>query len=260
MNGRSRRRICEALLSWSGASLLVAAWLAGTSLGWIDPFILPSPGKIATGLWKFVTEGHGHHSFLAHVSASLWRTTAGFTIGLVLGIPLGLLMGYFASVNAVLAPLFAFIRPIPVIAFIPLVILYFGIGEVSKILLISATAFWYIVLNTANGVRSVPQNLIQAAENLGLSRRQLFTSVILPGSMPFIMVGVKTTVALSWAVVVAAELIAAQQGLGHVIIDAGTFFNIPLVYIGIGLIGLIGLMLERIVTAVERRVLHWQGR
>jgi NitT/TauT family transport system permease protein len=260
MRRRAARRFGEALLSWTAPAILLGAWFLGTHFGWIDPFILPSPVVIGKGLWTFITKGHEHHSFLAHVLASLFRTSTGFLVGLVLGVPVGLMMGYFPAVNALLAPLFAFIRPIPVIAFIPLVILYFGIGELSKILLISATAFWYIVLNTANGVRSVPTTLIQAAENLGLTRRQLFRSVILPGSMPFIMVGIKTTVALSWAVVVAAELIAAQQGLGHVIMDAGTFFNIPLVYIGIGLIGLIGLALERIVTAVERRVLHWQGR
>jgi ABC-type nitrate/sulfonate/bicarbonate transport system permease component len=260
VSARGRRRVREALLSWSGVSVLVLAWALGTHLGWIDPFVLPPPRVLAQGLWTFVTRGHEHHSFAAHVLASLFRTSTGFTIGLVCGVPVGLLMGYFPTVNAVLSPLFAFIRPIPVIAFIPLVILYFGIGELSKVMLISATSFWYIVLNTANGVRSVPHHLIQAAENLGLNRRQMFASVILPGSMPFVMVGVKTTVALSWAVVVAAELIAAQQGLGHVIMDAGTFFNIPLVYVGIGLIGLIGLVLERIVTAVERRVLHWQGR
>jgi NitT/TauT family transport system permease protein len=257
---RARRWLDDALLGWGAVAVLVLAWVVSTHFGWIDPFVLPSPRVIGKTLWTFMTQGHGHYSFLTHVAASLFRTSTGFAIGLLLGVPVGLVMGHVPAVNAVLAPLFAFIRPIPVIAFIPLVILYFGIGERSKIMLISATSFWYIVLNTANGVRSVPATLIQAAENLGLTRRQLFVSVILPGSMPFIMVGVKTTVALSWAVVVAAELIAAQQGLGHVIMDAGTFFNIPLVYIGIGLIGLIGLMLERIVTAVERRVLHWQGR
>lgn len=118
------------------------------------------------------------------------------------------------------------------------------------------------VIDCTSGGIGAPALLKVAAhaKNLGLTQRQLFMSVILPGSMPFIMVGIKTTVALSWAVVVAAELIAAQQGLGHLIMDAATFFNIPLVYIGIGLIGLIGLTLERIVTAIERRVLHWQGQ
>jgi NitT/TauT family transport system permease protein len=106
----------------------------------------------------------------------------------------------------------------------------------------------------------VPALFVQAAENLGLSRGQLFRHVMLPASMPFIMVGLKTAAALSWAVVVAAELIAAQRGLGHVIMDAGTFFNIPMVYIGIGLIGIIGLGLERALTYMETRLLHWQGK
>ena len=233
------RRPSDRVLSWSSPFVLLLAWVGGTQLGWIDPFVLPSPGQLGASLWKFMRHGYENHSFSSHVLASLFRTSTGFVIGILAGVPVGLLMGYFPSVNAVLSPLFAFIRPIPVIAFIPLVILYFGIGEFSKILLISVTAFWYIVLNTANGVRSVPALFVQAAENLGLSRAQLFRHVMLPAAMPFIMVGLKTAAALSWAVVVAAELIAAQRGLGHVIMDAGTFFNIPMVYIGIGLIGII---------------------
>jgi NitT/TauT family transport system permease protein len=247
-------------LGWSALLTLLSVWVVGTYLGWIDPFVLPSPRQLGSSFWKFVTQGYENHSFLSHLGASLFRTTVGFAIGALAGVPVGLLMGYFPSINAVLSPLFAFIRPIPVIAFIPLVILYFGIGEFSKILLISVTAFWYVVLNTANGVRSVPVLLLQAAENLGLNRRQLFVSVMLPASMPFIMVGLKTAVALSWAVVVAAELIAAQRGLGHVIMDAGMFFNIPMVYVGIGLIGVIGLGLERLLGTLERRLLHWQGK
>ena len=254
------RRPSDRVLSWSSVGVLLLVWAVGTQLGWIDAFVLPSPRELGATLWKFVTTGYENHSFVSHVLASLFRTSTGFVIGVLAGIPVGLLMGYFPAVDAVLSPLFAFIRPIPVIAFIPLVILYFGIGEFSKVLLISVTAFWYVVLNTANGVRSVPALFIQAAENLGLSRRQLFRHVMLPAAMPFIIVGLKTAAALSWAVVVAAELIAARTGLGHVIMDAGTFFNIPMVYIGIGLIGLIGLGLERALTYMEMRLLHWQGK
>ena len=146
------------------------------------------------------------------------------------------------------------------IAFIPLVILYFGIGEFPKILLIGAAAFWYVVLNTSNGVRSVPVDLVRAALNLGVRRDQLFFRVIFPAALPHVMTGIKTATALSWAIVVAAELVAAQEGLGYLIMDAATFFRVPYVYLGIIIIGVIGLLLEVVTVAIENRVLHWRGR
>jgi NitT/TauT family transport system permease protein len=238
----------------------VAAWAVTTSLEWIDPLVLPAPLPVLKNLWHLVTVGYAEKTFWDHIGMSLFRTTTGFLSGLILGIPTGLLMGYSATAYAILSPVFGFIRPIPPIAFIPLVILYFGIGEFSKIVLIGAAAFWYTVLNSCSGVRSVPQDLIRAALNLGVNKRQLFLHVMVPASTPYIFTGIKTAVALSWAIVVAAELVAAQEGIGYIIMDAATFFNIPFVYIGIGIIGLIGLGLEMSVVKVEKRVLHWLGK
>ena len=144
-------------------------------------------------------------------------------------------------ISSALAPFFSFIRPIPPIAYIPLVILWFGIGEFSKIVLIFLASFLYVALNTAAGVRAVPQDLIRVARTLGTSNFRLFYAVILPEALPYVMLGLKVALALSWAVVVAAELVAAQAGLGYLIMDAGTFFRIPDLYVGIVLIGLIGL-------------------
>jgi NitT/TauT family transport system permease protein len=151
------------------------------------------------------------------------------------------------------------LRPMPAIAFIPLVILWFGIGEFSKVLLIFFTSFLYITLNAAAGVKGVGVDLIRAARSLGVGERQLFFYVILPGAMPHIFTGLKVGAAVSWAVVVAAELVAAQRGLGYMIMDGATFFRIPEVYVGILLIGAIGFGIERALAAVERRLLHWAG-
>jgi NitT/TauT family transport system permease protein len=121
-------------------------------------------------------------------------------------------------------------------------------------------ALWYVVLNASAGVRAVPQDLLRAAQNLGLTRAQIFRHVIFWAALPNIMTGVKTATAISWAIVVAAELIAAQAGLGFMVMDAATFFRVPDVYIGIIIIGLIGLTLEAITRALEVSLLHWQGR
>jgi NitT/TauT family transport system permease protein len=169
-------------------------------------------------------------------------------------------MGMNRYVRFALNPLFSILRPIPTIAFIPLAILWFGIGETSKILMIFGSAFLYIVLNTYTGVIQIPIGYKRVAQNLGARPAQMFWRVILPGAAPSIMTGVKVGLAISWSVVVAAELIAAQQGLGYMIMDAATFFRIPVVYIGVLLIGVVGFLLEGALSIVEHKFVHWTGR
>jgi NitT/TauT family transport system permease protein len=239
---------------------LFALWWAATSYAWVDTAVLPSPGTMYDTAASFFSGGYAGKSALEHLVASVLRTFTGLFGGIVLGVPIGLLIGYYRAADAVLGPIFSFIRPVPPIAFIPLAILYFGIGELPKVLLIGAAAFWYVVLNTSNGVRSVPVDLIRAALNLGVRPHQLMFRVVLPASLPHIMTGVKTATALSWAIVVAAELVAAQMGLGYLIMDAATFFRVPYVYLGIIIIGIIGLALEFLTNIVESRWLHWRGR
>ena len=249
-----------AWLSWVTWLVVIALWAVVTQTGLVDPAVLPSPGTMVETVRQFLVDGYAGKPASEHVLASIYRTFAGLIAGIVLGVPVGLVIGYWRTANAMLGPLFSFIRPVPPIAFIPLVILYFGIGEFPKVLLIGMAAFWYIVLNTSNGVRSVPADLIRASCNLGVKPHQLVMRVILPAALPHVMTGVKTATALSWAIVVAAELVAAQVGLGYMIMDASTFFRIPFVYLGIAIVGLIGLLLEVLTGRLEARLLHWLGR
>jgi NitT/TauT family transport system permease protein len=248
------------LVSVCAVLLMFAAWAAATNLLALPPNTLPSPQVMAEAVQRMLDEGYSGRTLWQHIGASLLRTLIGLFAGIAAGVPIGLAMGYSRFVNASLMPGFGFIRPIPPIAFIPLVILWFGIGEFSKILLIFVASFNYTVLASAAGMRAVPEQLVRAGRNLGLTQWQLFTSVMLPAAMPQIFTGIKISTAVSWAVVVAAELIAAQAGLGYIISDAGTFFRTPEVLIGVFIIGVIGLLFELIIAAIERRVLHWQSK
>jgi len=239
---------------------IITAWMIVTTVFRVSPLILPSPKAMRDELAALLAVGYAGKPLYVHIAASVFRSLTGLLAGIVLAIPIGLAMGYHRTVSAALTPVFGFFRPIPPIAFIPLMILWFGIGELSKILLIFAASFNYTVLNSAAGMRAVPEQLIRKGRNLGLTRRQLFTSVMLPAAMPHIFTGIKTSTAVSWAIVVAAELIAAQEGLGFIIQDAGTFFRITDVFFGILIIGLIGVSLELVISLVERRTLHWQGK
>lgn len=235
-------------------------WLFVTESKLVASNVLPSPLVILNELIRLSEVGYAGTPLYQHLGASLVRTFVGFSIGAVLAIPVGLAIGYNDLLYAIVSPFLAMLRPIPVIAYIPLVILWFGIGEFPKILLISITAFLYVSINAAAGVKSVSVDLIRAAQSLGVNQRQMFLRVVLPASLPYIFAGLRIGAAVSWAVVVAAELVAAQRGLGYVIMDAATFFRIPAVYVGVLLIGLIGFIIDRMINVAERRLIHWQSR
>ena len=245
---------CVSLAAW------ILLWSAVTAFDLVDTKFLTSPWMIVQEFWRLLDGGYAGSTLYTHFLASLYRTLFGFSLAIVAAVPMGLVMGMNRFAYMVFNPVFALLRPIPTIAFIPLVILWFGIGETSKILVIFGSAFLFIVLSTYQGVLQIPAGYRRVAENLGASSRQMFWCVILPGAAPSIMTGIKIGLAISWAVVVAAELIAAQEGLGYLIMDAATFFRIPVVYIGVLLIGIVGFALEATLAYVEQRVVHWRGR
>jgi len=195
-----------------------------------------------------------------HIAASLIRTLIGFFAAAIVGIPFGLLIGRVRILEAAFVPWFAFLRPIPAIAFVPLVILWFGIGEFSKISVIFFSSFLYITVSTIAGVKSVPLQILRAGYSLGASDRKSFLYVVLPAALPQIMVGLRLGSAISWTLVVAAELVAAQRGLGYMIMDASTFFRVKDVYVGLIVIGIIGFLLESSIAFVEGRLVHWRGK
>jgi NitT/TauT family transport system permease protein len=257
---RANRDIAYLMLSALSVATILAVWFAITNLGLVGAKVLPTPQAIFVEFRNLLATGYTGKPLWAHVEASLLRTVIGLAASLLIGIPVGLLIGSSPVLAALFNPIFSFLRPVPAIAFIPLIILYFGIGEFSKVVIIFVSATLYVILNASAGVKSVPNDLLRAGLNMGLSRRQLFLYVILPAAAPSVMTGIKTATAISWALVVAAELIAAQVGLGYMIMDAATFYRIPDVYIAIIIIGVIGLALELLETLLENRFIHWQGR
>ncbi len=250
-------------LHWVSAGsviVILLAWITISHLNMIREEALPRPETLVRDFLKMIDEGYGGKPLLQHIAMSMMRALSGFVGAVVLGVPMGLLIGRHPVLGATVAPIIGFFRPIPPIAFITLFIFYFGIGELPKIALIFMAAFWYVILNCADGVRSVPELLIRAGRNIGLNPRQLFVRVIVPAAMPQIMTAIRAASAISWTLVVASELIAAPAGLGFIILDSAMFFNIPATFFGIILIGLIGLLLELALSLVQQRVLHWQGR
>jgi len=248
------------VISFMSVLVVVLLWALATELGFVSRAKIPSPTDLASEFWHLLQVGYSGSPMWKHVGASLGRTLLGLVCAILVGTPIGLLIGHSRALSAVLEPFFSMLRPMPAIAFIPLVILYFGIGEFSKIVLIFFTSMLHMILHASAGVRAVPNELLRVAYNYELNGRELFLRVILPGAMPHVMTGIRTTTAISWALVVAAELVGAQQGLGYIVMDAATFFRLPDIYIGIILIGLIGWAIEIGEKRLESRLLHWRGR
>ena len=250
------------LVAWSAGTVVTLAvlWFAITAAKVVGRAYLATPRGVWNELVGLLENGYKGKTLWAHIFTSLGRTLSGFALGVLLGVPLGLLSGYSKVIGAIMAPVMGFVRPIPPIAFIPMAVLYFGLGETGKVVLILFTAFNYAFVNAHAGASTVPIAYYRAAESIGLTPTQIFFRVVLPAAVPQIFTGMKVAMALSWAVVVAAELVGAQAGLGFMISDAAQLFRIPVVFIGIALIGAIGLGLNVLLSAGEQRLVHWRGR
>ena len=258
--GGAKRRIPNIAYSIGAIVLLFVVWFAVSHSSLVKPGYIPTPEELGKTLFELVRDGYQGKPLYEHIGISLFRTLTGFLLGVVAGVPIGLLSGYSRRAGAMISPIMAVIRPIPPIAFIPMAVLYFGLGELGKIVLIFFVSFNYVQANAQAGAANFPIAYRRAAESLGLTRMQTFTRIVMPGALLQIFTGLKVALALSWAVVVAAELVGAQSGLGFMISDAALLFRIPVVYIGVALIGAIGLLLNFTLNFVEGRIVHWKGR
>ncbi len=257
------RVLSERGLRWisvAAVSGVLAIWLAASLAGVLDPNRVPPVQALWQALAELLTRGYSGNPFWIQILASVGRALAGFALAVAVGIPVGVGLGTSRVFEAAVSPFLTFMRPIPPIALVPLFTFYFGIGETAKVALIFLTSFLYLTVSAASGVKSVPHDLILASRSLGLTSRQIFFSVVIPAAAGPILTGMRISMTLAWTLVVAAELIAAQVGLGFMIMDATTFYRIPIVFIGIITIGLVGLVLESALLLLERRVLHWRGR
>lgn len=233
---------------------LIAAWWATVAA--TGSLIFPTPWEVVAGAAELVRDG----SLWEHIGASLGRVGAGFGLAVLVGVPLGLWMGRVRAAHDTLNPLFQMLRPISPIAWIPIAILWFGVGNASPVYLIFISSVFPLVLQTVAGVHGIERRYLRAAENFGVSRRVLFTRVIVPGALPQIIVGMRVGLGVAWLVVVAAEMIALHSGLGYLIIDSRNAGNrYDLVIAGMIIIGLIGLVLDGLTQRLEgMKIVRWR--
>ena len=249
-----RRRRFAVPLALNAASILlgVGLWWALSALG----IKIPAPPEVAGRAGELIADG----TLLQDTAASLVRVLAGFALGTTLAIAVGFLMGWYGLVRSLTEPWVQFFRTIPPLAIIPLAIVLMGIGEVPKIFVIFLAAFLACVISTLQGVVTVDRTLINAARVLGAGDATIFRRVVVPASSPFILVGMRVGLGSAWATLVAAELIAAQEGLGYRMQNAQLYYDLPTIFVSLITIGILGLVMDRLLLLAERKLTGWQER
>jgi NitT/TauT family transport system permease protein len=248
------RHLNASLPSIAVIAVLIAAWWAAVIA--THSLIFPTPWAVVAGTWELIYNG----TLWQHIAASLTRVAIGFGLAVCIAVPLGLWMGWVRGAYRTLNPLFQILRPISPIAWIPIAILWFGIGNVSPVYLIFISSVFPMVVQTTVGVHTIEKRYLRAAENFGVARRTLFTRVVIPAVLPQIVVGMRIGLGVAWLVVVAAEMIALHSGLGYMIMDSRNAGNrYDLVVAGMIIIGLIGLSLDGLMRLLEgNRWVRWR--
>jgi taurine transport system permease protein len=247
------RHVLLAINLGAVASVLGLWWLA-TALEWVAPIFLPSPGDVLHAARRLVVSGE----LFVDIAVSARRVFLGFALAAIVAVPLGVAMAVWRPAKAVLDPFVSLLRPLPSITWIPLSILWLGIGEMQKVAIVFMGSWIYILLYTYESTRRVDPVLLRAARNLGASDLAVMREVILPGALPGILAGLKVTLAISWSCVLTAEMIAAQNGLGALIWQAKDWGNLPLVLVGMLCISLTVLVADWLALRLEWAVLPWE--
>lgn len=270
INDKPRQRSLKLKLRWpfsrhltlslTTLAVLLAIWWAVTAAQLINPLFLPAPGQVLQKLLTIASaQGFMDATLWQHLAASLGRIVIALLAATIVGIPVGIAMGLSPTVRGILDPLIELYRPVPPLAYLPLMVIWFGIGETSKILLIYLAIFAPVAMSALAGVKSAQQVRIRAAQSLGANRAQVLWLVILPGALPEILTGLRIGLGVGWSALVAAELIAATRGLGFMVQSAGEFLATDVVLAGIAVIAIIAFGLELGLRALQRRLTPWHG-
>ena len=255
-----RRSLSTRWISLLTLVALLAIWWAVTASGVIEPLFLPPPSAVLQKAWLLATTGYMDSTLWQHLAASLSRIGLGLGFAVLTAVPVGIAIGANRVARGILDPLIEFYRPIPPLAYLPLIVIWCGIGELSKVLLIYLAIFAPIAIATATGVRTVDPAKLRAAQSLGAPRAQLIRHVILPSALPDILTGVRIGLGVGWSTLVAAELIAATSGLGFMVQSAAQFLVTDVVVLGILVIALIAFAMEMGLRALQRKWVPWHGQ
>lgn len=255
---RTARR--RSLVSVSAVISVIVVWYLVTRILSIDEAVFPGPVAVVKALYTTQTVGYRGTTLLASVGVSLARVGAGFAAAAIVGIPLGLAMGRSPLLLAMLDPFVQFFRPLPPLGYYTLLIVWFGIGDLAKVILLFLTGVPLIIVSCAAAARNVRTSHVEAAMSLGLKERQIFWRVILPGALPEILTSLRLALGITFGSLVAAEIVAASSGIGYILFNAANYLLTDVVFMGVIVLGVIAAILDRLALFIQRRLTPWQGK
>ena len=250
----------SALISVFTVFGLFVVWYMVTNLGLIKPLFLPSPQAVFQQFYEYLMGTANDKPLWEHLLYSVLRVSVAFWLAFLTAVPLGIAMGMSRVVRGVFDPPIEFYRPLPPLAYLPLIIIWFGIDEAPKVLLIYLACFAPLALAARSGMKSAAQEQINAAYSMGANYRQVILHVILPSAMPEVLVGMRIAIGFGWTTLVAAEMVASNVGLGQMVLNASNFLRTDIVIMGIMVIGVIAYVFDLLMRWVERKVVPWKGR
>ena len=255
-NNTTRLQKLKHIVQYVGLTLaILTIWQLLSKLGFIKPILLPPPSRVALTFWELLKSG----AMPRHVGISILRVLEGFGIAALLGLLLGVAIGLSRTLDRLTDLIIQVVKPIPPIAWIPLAILWFGIGEMSKVYIIFLGAFFPVIINTIDGIRQTDHKLVEVARILAVPRSKFVRQVVIPGALPAIMTGMRVGLMVAWMCVVAAEMIAAGSGVGYLIMDARQLSQSDVVIVGMITIGVIGKLMDNLIRRLEQRLVSWKS-
>ncbi|MDO4860002.1 MAG: ABC transporter permease subunit [Bacillota bacterium] len=240
--------------------ILLLLWIIDSAFNLIDERFLPSIGSVGKALVVITTDGYKGSTLFGHLGASFFRLFSAFFLAIATAVPLGLLSGYNKKVRAAFDPIIEFYRPLPPLAYYTLLVLWLGIGNGSKITLLYLACFAPIYIACVAAVTKVPANYINAAATLGANKKQIFMKVIFPYCLPDMFTGIRTAMGVGYSTLVAAEMVAAVSGIGWMVLDASNWLRSDIIFAGIIVMGVTGILIDAILRFIERKVVPWKGK
>ncbi len=245
------------ILTWVA---IIIFWFLITKFEVFSSTLLPSPPRVWTALIKLLKNGYNGVPLWLHLGTSLRRLFLALVFAIATAVPLGLLSGYFSKIEAIIDSVVEFYRPLPPLAYYTLLILWFGIGDESKIILLFLAAFAPIYLSCISAVSKINENYILSAKSLGATQKKVFFRIVLPSSMPEIFTGVRTAFGVAYTTLVSAEMIAATSGIGWMVLDASNFLKSDVIFVGIIVMGITGVLIDAGFRFLEEKIVFWKGR
>ena len=255
-----RKTATEKILSWGTAVSILLLWLIVSEFGMIDQNLVPTPQAVFAAFIEIMENGYKNFTLLEHLGESMKRLVIAFVLSCVTAVPLGIASGYNSRIRAIIEPIIEFYRPLPPLAYYTLLVLWMGIENESKISLLYLACFAPAYISCVSAVIKIREDYINSAFTVGASRFQVIVHVIFPACLPDIFTGLRTSLGVAYTTLVSAEMVAANSGIGWMVLDASRYLRSDIIFLGIIVMGITGILLDRGIQRIERRVVPWKGK